>query len=114
MAKKKVIDAEIIDREISRLCARSFVSTPYFGYSNGNPSVDAMVRNMIEQEIQAVTTQLVHNINVGFSTMLWDLKIILETSAREEDGGMCGLCRVDDNPQMPVDYRPGIKIQNPT
>ncbi len=111
MAKKKVVDADILLERIQNMSYRSWVSTPYYsGSGYGCNNIEDALRNTA----QVMTSQIAQNVNAAMSTLLVELKMAIESASRDEDGGMCGLCRVNPDEVLPVDYRSiNVNTQNP-
>ncbi|MNK72310.1 hypothetical protein D3C87_917830 [compost metagenome] len=103
MAKKKVVDADILLEKIQSMSYRAWVNTPYYsGSGYGTNNIEDAMRNAA----QMMTSQIAQNVNAALTTMLIELKMAVEAASRDEDGGMCGLCRVNPDEILPVDYRP--------
>lgn len=105
MAKKKVVDAEILLAEIDKMTTG--FSFPYT-YPNNSGSIDAAVQNAISQNNNVIA----QNVSMALMTFKFTLKDAILKASRDEDGGLCGLCRVDDNACMPMDFRPA-KLPDP-
>lgn len=103
MAKKKVVDADILLERVQNMSYRSWVPTTYYsGSGYGSNNIEDIMRNAG----QIITSQIAQNVNMAMTTMLTELKMAIESASRDEDGGMCGLCRVNPDEILPVDYRP--------
>lgn len=103
MAKKKVVDADILMDKVQQMSYRSWVPTTYYsGSGYGSNNIEDIMRNAG----QMMASQIAANVNAAMTTMLIELKMAIENASRDEDGGMCGLCRVNPDEILPVDYRP--------
>lgn len=103
MAGKKVVDAEILLDQIQQMSYRTWCSTPYYsggGYGTNN------VEDSMRHTAQLMASQIAANVNAAMSIMITELRTAIMAATRDEDGGMCGLCRPIPGEQMPVDYRP--------
>jgi len=103
MAKKKVIDADVMRNRLPMLAGKSY-SSSYMngGYSSGNYDIDNAMRMMN----QAIASQVATSINQAFTIFVYDLIQIVDEAERDEHDGMCGLCRTDPDDMFPTDYRP--------
>ncbi len=102
MAKKKVVDADLLLEKIQQMSYRSWVHTPYYsgsGYGSDN------IEDAMRHTAQIMASQIAQSVNTAMSSLLIELQIAIEASSRDEDGGMCGLCRVNPDEVLPVDYR---------
>lgn len=111
MAKKKVVDADILLEQIQQMSYRSWVPNSYYGGSGyGVNSIEDAMR----QTSLMITSRISQDVNVAMSQMINELRMAIERSTRDEDGGMCGLCRVNPDEVLPVDYRSiNVNTQDP-
>lgn len=102
---KKVVDADILIEQLSRMQGRSWVNSSYYnGGGYGGNSIEDAMRNAG----QMIASQVNANVTTAMNMMLMELRNAIMVAQRDEDGGLCGLCRVVPDEALPTDYRPGI------
>ena len=102
MVKKKVIDADIMLEKIQQMTYRDFAVTPYTSQQYYGDDMEIALRNLNNQ----INIKVAEAIRQSLQIMLLELTHSIRESVRDEDGGMCGLCRVDPEQHLPMDYRP--------
>lgn len=111
MAKKKVVDSDVLLERIRQMTYRTWCNAPY---SSGSGYGINNIEDAMRHVAQLTSSQIAQTVNAAISTMLIELTMAIETASRDEDGGMCGLCRVNPNEVLPVDYRPPSTVVDST
>lgn len=96
MAKKKVVDAELLTSRLRMLQGKPFAA---MGYSGGYGGSD--IDNALRMFGSGLTTQINQSVNQAFNMFIFELITTIDSASRDEHDGMCGLCRSDPEDMFP-------------